>query len=297
MGSWITFKCRSYMNYALRSQDHSYVSEEALMGAPRSYYPKNTLMWHGENKLPDSYVFNDAYRTSLGFKCYYTLSDINYIKDTFSNRIQYSAISIQDSFKNNYRESLSTYFRDYSQEYGGITKLIGFEGHLLVVLEHAIGIATVNERVLAGSGEAGEPVFINTKNVLPEELTIISDTIGSQWSESVIKSEAGYVYGVDTIAKKIWRVIGNQLEILSDFRVNKFLIDNISLGERETSPIIGSKNVKTHYNNNKKDIMFTFYDDIYKDEEKVWNLCFNELLNQFITFYSWIPSYSENIDT
>jgi hypothetical protein len=57
------------------------------------------------------------------------------------------------------------------------------------------------------------------------------------------------------------------------------------------------KNVKTHYNNNKKDIMFTFYDDVYEDEEKVWNLCYNELLEQFITFYSWIPSYSENIDT
>ena len=43
--------------------------------------------------------------------------------------------------------------------------------------------------------------------------------------------------------------------------------------------------------------MFTFYDDIYKDEEKAWNLCYNELLGQFTTFYSWIPSFSENIDT
>jgi len=43
--------------------------------------------------------------------------------------------------------------------------------------------------------------------------------------------------------------------------------------------------------------MFTFYDDVYKDEEKVWNLCYNELLGEFVTFYSWIPSYSENIDT
>ena len=43
--------------------------------------------------------------------------------------------------------------------------------------------------------------------------------------------------------------------------------------------------------------MFTFYDDIYKDEEEVWNLCYNELLGEFITFYSWVPSYSENIDT
>ena len=296
MGSWITFKVRSAMNYALRSNDHSYVSEEALMGAPRSYYPHSNLLFRGENKLPDSYLYNDAYRATLGYKCYFALHDVNYIKDTYSNRIQYSAMSIQDSFKNNYRYSLSTYFRDYSQEYGSIQKLIGFEGYILVIFEHAIGIAVVNERILAGSGD-GEPVFINTKNVLPEELTIVTDTYGTQWPESVIKSEAGYVYGVDTIAKKLWRVKGQDIEILSDFKVNKFLIDNISLGERELYPIVGLKNVKTHYNNNKKDIMFTFYDDVYKDEEKVWNLCYNEILGEFVTYYSWVPSYSENIDT
>ena len=296
IGSWITFKVRSSMNYALRSTDHSFVSEEALMGSPRSFYPRSHLLQRGENKMPDSYLYNDAYRASLGFKCYFALQDINYIKDTFSNRIQYSAIAIQDSFKNNYRMSLSTYFRDYSQEYGSIQKLIGFEGYLLVIFEHAIGIAVVNERVLAGGGD-GEPVFINTQNVLPEELTIISDTYGTQWGDSVVKSEAGYVYGIDTNAKKIWRVKGQQIEILSDFKVNKFLINNISLGERELYPTVGLRNVKTHYNNNKKDIIFTFYDDVYKDEEKAWSLCYNELLDQFITFYSWIPSYSENIDT
>ena len=296
MGSWITFKVRSAFNYALRSEDHSFVSEEALMGSPRSFYPRSGLLYKGANKMPDSYLYNDAYRATLGYKCYFTLQDINYIKNTFSNRIQYSAIAIQDSFKNNYRESFSTYFRDYSQEYGSIQKLIGFEGYLLVVFEHGIGIAVINERILAGEGD-GEPVFINTKNVLPEELTIISDTYGTQWGDSVIKTEAGYVYGVDTIAKKIWRVKGQQIEILSDFKVNKFLVDNITLGERELNPIIGLKDVKTHYNNNKKDVIFTFYDDIYKDEEKVWSLCYNELLDQFITFYSWIPSFSENIDT
>lgn len=296
LGSWITIKVRSIFNYALRSIDHSYVSEEAIMGSPRSFYPRSNLLYRGENKIPDSYLYNDAYRATLGYKCYFTINDVNYLKNVFSNRIQYSAISIQDSYKNNYRESLSTYFRDYSQEYGSIQKLVGFEGYLLVVFEHAVCIAVINERILAGQSD-GEPVFINTKNVLPEELTVISDTYGTQWPESVIKSEAGYVYGVDTIQKKIWRVKNQQIEILSDFKVNKFLIDNITLGERETNPIIGLRNVKTHYNNNKKDIMFTFYDDIYKDEEKAWNLCFNEMLDQFITFYSWIPSYSENIDT
>ena len=296
LGSWITIEVKSSYNYALRSEDSSYVSEAALMGSPRTFYPRRQSMWLGNYKMPDSYLYNDAYRAHLGYKCYFTIQDTNYVKNTFSNRIQYSAMAIQDSFKNNYRESYSTYFRDYSQEYGSIQKLVGFEGYLLVVFEHAIGIAVINERVLAGNGD-GEPVFINTGNVLPEELTIITDTYGTQWPDSVIKSEAGYVYGVDTVAKKIWRVKGQEIEILSDFKVNKFLVENITLGERELYPIIGIKNVKTHYNNNKKDIMFTFYDDIYQDEEKVWNLCYNKLLGEFVTFYSWVPSYSENIDT
>nr|DAT77865.1 MAG TPA: hypothetical protein [Caudoviricetes sp.] len=41
--------------------------------------------------------------------------------------------------------------------------------------------------------------------------------------------------------------------------------------------------------------MFTFYDNLHGFEEKVWNLCFNEDLQKWITFYSWVPSYSENI--
>jgi len=73
MGSWITFKVRSSFNYALRSEDHSYVSEEALMGNPRSFYPRSGLLHKGANKMPDSYLYNDAYRASLGFKCYFTL--------------------------------------------------------------------------------------------------------------------------------------------------------------------------------------------------------------------------------
>ena len=72
--------------------------------------------------------------------------------------------------------------------------------------------------------------------------------------------------------------------------------DNITLTERETDPIVGIRNVKTHYNAFKNDIMFTFYDDLNCLEEKAWNVCYNEVLQHFETFYSWIPSYSANID-
>jgi len=42
--------------------------------------------------------------------------------------------------------------------------------------------------------------------------------------------------------------------------------------------------------------MFTYYDTTYGFEEKVWSLCWNELMQKFITFYSWLPSYSASID-
>jgi len=82
---------------------------------------------------------------------------------------------------------------------------------------------------------------------------------------------------MDTVGKKIWRTNGQTFDIISDFRVEKFLIDNISLTEVEKTPIIGIRNVKTHYNAFKSDVMFTFYDDINTIEEKVWNLCYNEV--------------------
>ncbi|MDD7753459.1 MAG: hypothetical protein PUJ51_02975 [Clostridiales bacterium] len=42
-------------------------------------------------------------------------------------------------------------------------------------------------------------------------------------------------------------------------KVQRFLNDNIKLSEEDKKPIIGIKNVKTHFNNFKGDIMFTFY--------------------------------------
>jgi len=41
---------------------------------------------------------------------------------------------------------------------------------------------------------------------------------GSQWKESIIKTPTS-VYGVDTVAKKIWRTNGETLECISDFHI------------------------------------------------------------------------------
>jgi hypothetical protein len=53
------------------------------------------------------------------------------------------------------------------------------------------------------------------------------------------------------------------------------------MSEKDWIPTIALKNVKTHYNANKGDVMFTFY-----REGKEWNLCYNERVGLFTTRYS-----------
>ena len=294
LGSWITFKVCSSYNLSIRSLDPSYPTEEGLTGLKRGFYPLQELSPAGATKIPESSVINGCYSSTTSEKQAFTLPDVPYIKNRFDTRIMYSDISVGDAFKNGFRVFQMTHYRDYPRTYGGIMKMIELFGNILCIFEHGIALIPVNERAVAGEGSGGN-VFINTSNVLPENPKMLSDTYGTQWPESVVQTPY-FVYGVDTVGKKIWRTNGDQFEIISDFKIQEFLNENITLSEREMTPIIRVRNVKGHYNAFKQDVMFTFYDDLYGFEEKVWNICYNEVMQKFITFYSWVPSYSANID-
>ena len=301
LGMWVTFQLRSSNNLNIRTLDGSNVDETAMSGHPRGYFPVHPMSVDGIFKKQESQIYNKGFTKSVNDRWNFGLPDVPYIKNWFGTRIMYSDVHVNDGFKNGFRIFQGTHYRDYTREYGEIVKLVPFESSLLCVFEHGIALIPVNERTIAGQG-AGGNVYINTSNVLPENPKIISDMFGSQWPESILKvpgrtgDAPQYVYGVDTVAKKIWRTDGNTLQCISDFKVQEFLNNNITLGERELTPKIGIRNVKTHYNAFKRDVMFTFYDNTYGFEEKVWNLCWNELLQKFITFYSWVPSYMENIN-
>lgn len=294
LGSWITFKVYSSINLSMRNWDDSYISENGLTGMNRSFYPLSSMSTEGNTKIPESFVINTGESSTTSDKYNFILPDVPYIKNEFGTRIVYSDVAVNDAFKNGFRVFQANHYRDYPMIYGGIMKLVELYGNLLCVFEHGVALIPVNERAIAGEG-AGGNVYINTSNVLPENPKMLSDMFGSQWPESVIKTPY-YVYGVDTVAKKIWRTNGQQFEVISDFKIQKFLNDNITLSERELTPIIGVRNVKTHYNVFKGDVMFTFYDNLYGFEEKAWNICYNEIMQKWITLYSWMPSYSENID-
>lgn len=292
LGMWVTNIYRCNMNLSVRSLDESNVQESSLMGHGRGFYPYYSMSAEASYKIPEAYCYNKGFEKSVSERYNVQIADAPAYKNNYSARIAYSNIRVNSFFQNSFRTFLGQNYRDYPMNYGSITKLIEFKGALICILEHGIYRINVNERVLASN--ADNPVYINTANVLPENPQVISDIYGSQWKDSIVKSEQ-YIYGVDTVGKKIWRTDGSSFEVISDMQVQKFLNSNISLTERELEPILGIRNVKTHYNRYKNDVMFTFYDNLEGFNEKVWNLCWNETLKMFVTFYSWVPSFSENI--
>jgi hypothetical protein len=81
---------------------------------------------------------------------------------------------------------------------------------------------------------------------------------GSQWADSIIKTPY-WVCGIDSKAKKIWVTNGTSFKIISDFKVEKFLTEYLNIGENDTELILGKKNIVSHYNAGKSEVMFTFY--------------------------------------
>jgi len=178
MGHWITVKVCSNLNISMRSVDHSWASEELITNKPRAFYPLYSMNPSGENKIPESNVYNDGYSNTLSTKYNYEFPDVPAIKNNFITRIMYSNIAVNDAFKNGFRVFELTNYHDYTLTYGALTRLVELKGSLVAVFEHGVCVIPVNERAIAGRG-AGGNVFINTSNVLPDNPLVLTDMFGS----------------------------------------------------------------------------------------------------------------------
>ena len=291
LGMWVTYKCLSNYNLGLRSIDTSYTDEYALMGSPRGFYPVSDISTASALKVNESTLLNDGYNSTVGQKRNFIVDNVPYIKELFDNRIMFSNVQRDDDFQNAYRVFQGLSFKDIDRQYGAIVKLLPYGNNLFCVFEHGLGIVPINEKALIQTA-TNQSIHMYGAGVIQNQITLISPDFGSIWQESIIRTPVG-IYGVDTYAKKIWRYSEKGLETISDMKIQRFLNDNIKLAEKEKYPIISIRNVKSHYNNYKGDVMFTFYNF---DGGDTWNICYNERMNKWITRYSWTPLYSENIN-
>ena len=221
LGSWITIKIKSTNNLSIRTVDESNREEVAIFGHGRKFYPLEQISAEGGQKIPTSYVSNNGFRTNLGIKNFSGFKDKPYIRNEFKNRVLYSNVNNTDLNINGYRVFELGNFKDYSKQYGEITKLIPFGNNLVCIMEHGVGVLAIKERTLMANSTGGD-VFINNKTILPENITMINESYGSQWPESVILTPY-YIFGIDASEKKIWMTDGSQLKIISDHVISRFL--------------------------------------------------------------------------
>lgn len=289
LGHWITFKCLSSSNLGLRSEDTFHVNEMALLGNPRGFYPFYGASTDTRMKMPDSTLLNNGYSATVSRRRNILNQDIAYNKNEFSNRIMFSNVSVTDSFTNGYRTFQGASYGDYAKQFGAIVKILPWGNNLFCVFEHGLAILPVNEKALMQTTTEAT-IHIYGHGVLPDQPSIISQDLGSIWQDSIVRTPVG-IYGVDTFAKKIWRYTDQKgLETLSDLKIQRFLNDKIDLGLNKQVDL-GVTNVKTHFNNYKGDLMFTFY-----NEDNKWNICYNERQGIWVTRYDWIPLQFANIN-
>lgn len=287
LGLWVTFKICSNVNLSMRDLDPTNPAEEAIHKQKRGFYPLQSM--DKNNPLPESTVLNPGISQTLGNKYYFEIPDVPFIKTTFGTRIYYSLPLQNRSFTNGNRIFLKNNYTDYTIEYGALVKLVEWYGTLVAIMEHGVLVIPVKERAMM-TNVSGENVYINTDKVLPENPKVLSNSFGSLWPDSVIKTPR-YIYGIDTVGKKIWRTNGTNFEIISDLKIQKFLNDNIHLKESDVNKDVGINFIKTHYNAFKQDVLFVF-----KYGGVDWNLCWNELSGKWVTRYTWFPEFSENIN-
>lgn len=367
MGQWITFPILSNKNLSMRDVDFSNAIEQTSFNKKRSFFP--LVAKEMKNPLRDSNVINQASAVSLPDKPYIQLPKVPYFKQEYFTRIQNSLRDSSSSITNEFKIMLESSYHDYTKVYGSITKLESKGNYVFIIFKHGIGILDMAASIAQAQ---------DATQFLPD-VQIISDMYGSIWKDSIIQTPYG-IYGVDSVAKVIWKIQGTEVKVISDMKVEKFLIDNLDMSEFNFRPYIGHINIKSHYNAFKHDVMFTYYNDLiyefpyeeqivdgektktYKytpsdgysidldgfvvdetgkryhvDEEtqeevlygkairllpeynKIeqkwqsysdiikdkkyqwvkgtnWSLCWNEDLQEFQTFFDWIPVDSENID-
>lgn len=307
MGIWVGFKCCSNVNHIYRTLDLSRPSERALFqqgrdgnqfqGA-RGFYPYTPITTSPYSKLLDSTVMNSGYNRTLSRLESFNLDAKYNLKQKYPTRVSFSRKHFGSSLINNYRNFDLLAYRDYPSNMGEITKIVDLFSNLLIVFERGTALAPIQERTLMGSGDGGN-LFIESPQILPERLLILSDKYGSTHPTSIVKTQSG-VYGIDIEQRKVWRTNGQNFELISDFKIQKLL--NTILDPLEDKDFNQATNaVRSYVHPYKNDVLFCFDFKELRDRTKETTVVFSELANVWSTRLSWTAplaaSYRNNLIT
>ena len=180
--------------------------------------------------------------------------------------------------------------------YGEINRVIQFKDKLLYYQNDGIGVAAVDERVLANEGDTTQ-TQLGTGTVL-QRYDYISTETGSKHSFAV-ETSGGSVYHYDSFINKMFKLsLGEggmspltDIKGLSGFFRTAFL--DSSLKSEDKILRLGNRvGISTGYNSEYNTIYFTFFDQANFIKHTI---AYNELLDAFESFYDFYPSLYINM--
>lgn len=163
-------------------------------------------------------------------------------------------------------------------KYGSINCLHSFKDEIYALQDRAIATISINPRVQV-QGNDGIAIQLGTGQVL-DRYQYLSTMTGTLNKWSVINSPNAFYY-YDTLNKTI-NLVNQEL---SDIKgMHSFLINNTSEDLKEDNPLL-NKGVSSTYDYLNNELLFTFL-----QENNNFTLSYNELKQQFVSFYDYTPS-------
>lgn len=265
-GLMVTWWQESSYNLNLRKPYQFDVSELEK----RTFFPyrnSGNFISYRTYRLPETDRTNPGYAEVMRPKAFIPVPiDVPFLENEFFSRVYVSDKHIPNAFRNGFRRITSN-FRDYTSSLGRIVRLFNHRGNLLIVFESGVGITSVEQRLQTAEDSAGA-VFVEPKDVLPPNISFLSQEIGSQDFYSMVQTPQG-VYGLDRARRKLWQITDN-MRVISDEGFGSFLLTNVPV------------NMRSGYDPLNSEVVFT---------SDNWTLCYREGLERFTSFYSFLPTF------
>lgn len=212
-----------------------------------------------------------------------TNRDLEYnfkIVDRFNATVRGSKKKINGEKIDSWLQPMVNESLDLDGKYGPIYKLINFNDSIFAMQERGISALAINPKIQYSEGTNNATLQLGTGRLL-DDYKYISVTKGSmKWN--CIATEDG-IFFVDLFTKTMNVIDGQGVQEISLSQGFKlFSIDNIEYDKYKTDNPLISQGISMGYDPTRKDVYFTFADDINK-----MTLCYNIIQQGFSSFYDY----------
>jgi hypothetical protein len=259
-------------------------------------YPDGIYYFDTDNKLEEEWNYQNALRFSEVTNFYAPKPFNVKIGTRFPVRWRYSDQKFYGDSVDAFRLYLDNDFRDMDGRYGEIIASSYLFDQIYVLQEEGFARLRAYDRALVQSSNLGSLTTGTGERLQGQDY--ISTKYGTQHQFSLVNSGKA-IYWVDSKKRKLCRFAQNGVELLSDVRGMHQFFDKILVQYDNADSPVNGKGITSGYDYTNNSVYITFTDIIKHDgqdfpyepdESKYTTISFNENLNAFISFHSFVPN-------